>query len=484
MSLLKACADGNLHRIKVILRSTKGRHVKVQERDNHNWTCLHHAVKNGNIECVKYLLTIKELDTIAETYEGETALQLACSIPNVPLEMVFILLEANKDLVNFVNNEEVDALQYAIMQKRLDVVKLLIDSGAPANHLDLDGDTALHIASRILETDIVRYLIYETDCDPNICNEHDKTAAFIFFVNLLNKLSTSVGEPHLTADEVECFEELARFTYDENVQMENQALELFYMMDYCCRLNHLQMQNPYERIVKIFFSSPMNPRHYFAEKILQAHLPSNYCLIALVHEMNEKLSDDRFRDLHSYFFQELFTLFIADESFFNEYIAEVMSTELAVNLIINEITWFRDIDIHFTEKSTPQKLFTFIKVLILYEIDFVTLAKLCSQSLPSNLYQTVLNDVFVPLSAVVNAPLEVYWIFQYGHSLRGFVIPSETKQSETFKVVSLKNLCRASIRRYYCQNYSHYNALVLMYSLCIPTQLRNFVCYNSLNFQF
>lgn len=76
MSLLKYCADGNLIEVKTILSRTKGRKNKVQVKDNHNWTCLHHAVKSGSVECIKFLLTIPELDTTAETFEGETALHM------------------------------------------------------------------------------------------------------------------------------------------------------------------------------------------------------------------------------------------------------------------------------------------------------------------------------------------------------------------------------------------------------------------------
>lgn len=74
MSFLKHCADGNLNGIKIALKKAKHKELLVQIRDNHNWTCLHHAVRSGNVECIKHLLTVKGLDTKAETFEGDTTL--------------------------------------------------------------------------------------------------------------------------------------------------------------------------------------------------------------------------------------------------------------------------------------------------------------------------------------------------------------------------------------------------------------------------
>lgn len=81
MSLLKHCADGNLARIKAELRNRRSRQDKVEIRDNHHWNCLHHAVRSGNVDCIKYLLTIKELDTTAETFEGNTAAFITTNYP-------------------------------------------------------------------------------------------------------------------------------------------------------------------------------------------------------------------------------------------------------------------------------------------------------------------------------------------------------------------------------------------------------------------
>lgn len=103
MSLIKACAENNLTEICKIINSPKER-FQFFQTDNNRWSCLHHAVANGNVECLKHLLTVKGLDIAAETHEGHTALTLAISLPNVNQEIISVLLEANRVFVGLIND--------------------------------------------------------------------------------------------------------------------------------------------------------------------------------------------------------------------------------------------------------------------------------------------------------------------------------------------------------------------------------------------
>lgn len=462
MSLLKHCADGNLEEIMSVLRHTKGRRNKVEVRDNHNWTCLHHAVKSGSVECIKFLLTIKELDTAAESFEGETALHIACSISNISTEIVSMLVNADADLINFVNNEEVDLLQVAIIRKRLDIVKFLIDNGISVNKQDLDGDTALHIAAIDLQLDVISYLLYEAHCDATICNESEKTACILLFAQLFENLNRYSS---LSTAEIDCFEELARFTYNlYDVNNPNESeLEINQMIDFGYRYS--QPRNClYTKILKFFYVPPS--KQYFFQKILQSNVPSYHCLIVALLE-HTNTDNDQTLEMWSKFLLELFTLFLSDESFFNEYISEIMSCGRKYSER-SQAPNFCEFITQNQDSFEPQQLFRFLKALILYEIDFDVLMRCCAMILMPN----VMLTVFAPLAK--------------------FVIPDEVSddlnRSIDIKirneVVSLTKLCRKSIRTYYFKNYSHYTAIKALYSLNIPLKIRNFLCYNICNFKF
>lgn len=490
MSFLKACGKGNLDEIQAMLETdTTSKNKKLNQKSINGWNCLHRVVERNRIECTKYLLSFKELDTTAETYEGETALQIACSSPKTSIDIILMLLEANNDLVNYVNNENVGPLQSAIMSNRLDIVKVLIDYGAKVNWQDFDGEGALHIAARTRRVDCIRYLLYETDCDTSILNKHAKTACFIYFISLLTKAIDFGSDPCISQEEIECFVELVWFTY--NLPMKQSDIhEIFGMMDCCLEFYDAAIRNLYTEIVKLFFLSSINPRQYFVEKIVQANLPSDYCLITLMFGANEQIHDVNFVNLRSNFLLELFELFMANESFFQEYIAEVMSTGWKVNEL-EQVSVFCS---HLLKETSTQTLFSFIKHLIQYGIDYANFLKLCNIHLQLDMENTFLNAL-VPLSTFVNAPVQLIWTFHSEKICRNYqfneceyfladynmLLNSDTNQCE---VVSLKNLSRMSVRKYLFKNYTHYKALSIMYSLNIPLELRNYLCYNYCNLKF
>lgn len=407
----------------------------------------------------------------------------ACSIPNISLEIIEILLEANIDLINFVNNEEVDLLQCAIIQKRLDIVKLLVDHGALANKQDLDGDTSLHIAANEFQLDVIRYLIYETDCDPSVCNEKEKTACFLLFAKLLQKL---IQNPPLRVEEVDCFEELAQFTYnlhDLHNPNENEA-ELNHMIHICYHFNQPH-SCLYMSIIKLF--DVPSSKKYFFQKILDANIISCHCLIIALVEKDNTDEIHKSFEMWSNFLCELFTLFLSDESFFTEYISEIMSNGFKY-AERSQVLNFCGFIAKNRDSTLPQRLFSFLKVLILYEIDFDVFTRCCEQYL----LPAVMLNVFTPLVKFVipSYPLQesFKWLsfnYNFNESENFF---DDLKRSldldNRYEVVSLKNLCRMSIRNHYFKTYSHYNAIKALYTSNIPIQVRNFLCYNFCNFEF
>lgn len=163
--LLYACAKGDLKTMKGILADTERWRLENECRDNHHWTALHHAVDNGSIECVRLLLdNPTHVPIFAQTFEGQTALHLACERSGTSAELVRMLLEAYPDLVPMQNNEDVCALYLAIERGRDDLTKLIIEVGqADVNNEDLDGEYALFYAIRAQNYKLVVYLLSSTN---------------------------------------------------------------------------------------------------------------------------------------------------------------------------------------------------------------------------------------------------------------------------------------------------------------------------------
>ena len=58
-------------------------------------------------------------------------------------------------------------LHVACSQGNLEVVKLLVESGADVEHFDESGSTPLHCAAAGNHPDVVAYLIVDAGCDKN-----------------------------------------------------------------------------------------------------------------------------------------------------------------------------------------------------------------------------------------------------------------------------------------------------------------------------
>lgn len=340
---------------------------------------------------------------------------------------------------------------------------------------------------------MIRELLYETQCDPNTLNRHGKTAAFMYFINLLTKANDSGSDQCLTVDEINCFTELLWFTYNTQKEIKSERHEVFDMIDYCFQFSDVPIRKLYMEIVNVFIG-PAHPRRYFVETILETKLASDYCLIASMFEMNELLKDSNFISLRSNFLSEMFALFLANKPFFEEYIAEVMSTGWTFNLKDQSKAFCTELEKH---QSTAQHVCGFIKYLIRYEIDFNQFLKLTVHHLPSKMADHIAINVFVPLSKLIHVPIELAIVLGqrypselscYNFNETEYVLDDYNSyvnmDKNAFQVVSLKNLSRLTLRKYFFQKHTHYRALSLLYSLNIPLCLRNFLCYNYCNLKF
>lgn len=217
-NLLQACATGELEQIKKICNSFSD---QLDLRDNHNWRPIHHATKYGDIKCLRVLLNHPNIDTKAETFEGCTALQIACELSNTPIEIVQALVIKDKELVQWVNNEEVSPLQLAISNNRLDIVQYLVEEGnANVNYCDLDEEHSLFYAVRKMNINIIRFLLYGTDCNVHLINNNKINALELCLYNRLDdKSETSLA----------CAKELCQFVISKHTTF----LEFKRYLQYC-----------------------------------------------------------------------------------------------------------------------------------------------------------------------------------------------------------------------------------------------------------
>lgn len=111
--------------------------------DNRGWTPLHlAALADSRINCLKTIVQHSSVSINSQTFLGETALFMGCQ--NGCQEVVKLLLNQPKCLINLSNNEGVSPLHVACSEKHSKVMQLLVKHGAAINSQDLNGYTPLH----------------------------------------------------------------------------------------------------------------------------------------------------------------------------------------------------------------------------------------------------------------------------------------------------------------------------------------------------
>jgi ankyrin repeat protein len=198
VSLNEAIQKGDLDDIKSIVSEDR---AKINERDDSGNTILHNAVREGNIEIVKYLLS-QDADVNIKNSGGETALQIAIYSNNEELIKYLVsngadvnfkgvydesplhdaIMKGNIEIVKYLvsrganfntkNNVQESPLYAAVKNNRLDIVKYLISQGAEVNTKDYVGGTLLHEAASQGNLELSRYLISQ-GANTNARNKYD-----------------------------------------------------------------------------------------------------------------------------------------------------------------------------------------------------------------------------------------------------------------------------------------------------------------------
>jgi ankyrin repeat protein len=108
-------------------------HVVPLKIDEYGYTDLHNAISDNDPQMVKRLIEYESLAAEWQTCEGETPLYLACAKRDVHIGIVEILLHKFPQACHISNKDEMYPLQIATFNRRLDIVKLLIEHNAPVN---------------------------------------------------------------------------------------------------------------------------------------------------------------------------------------------------------------------------------------------------------------------------------------------------------------------------------------------------------------
>lgn len=155
------------------------------------------AVINGDVELVRKLVTTENVNF--QDKNMSTPLMFAAELenPEKSLQIVQILLDSGAD-VNLNNTLINDALIFATKTNNTDVIKLLIKAGANINNINNRGDNSLIWSSSYGNAEIVELLL-KLGANPNIQN--DKKATALHFVtsnkNITKLLLDAGANPNL-----------------------------------------------------------------------------------------------------------------------------------------------------------------------------------------------------------------------------------------------------------------------------------------------
>ena len=138
-----ACAKGDFPLIAEILVSNG---ANINQRENQGITPLMAAVMVGHIEAARKLLELGA-DTHVLDMEGKSALHFSCAKGDFP-KIVDMLLTNGAD-INQRSCRGYTPLMAAVAVGRLETVRKLLELGADIHALDMEGNSALHLACAI-----------------------------------------------------------------------------------------------------------------------------------------------------------------------------------------------------------------------------------------------------------------------------------------------------------------------------------------------
>jgi ankyrin repeat protein len=167
-----ACLRGHLAIVEMLLNHDNGL-IEIENNTEH--TPLLRAIENGLFEIVRFWLD-RGANALATTYDGSTALMLACQEePDPNLEIVRLLLAAGVP-VDARDRTRRTALHYAAHSSSIDLVReLIIEHNADMFAVDKDGDTPFDWTIHEYSTERIHVFLIEQYSN-KLTQEHGRLA--------------------------------------------------------------------------------------------------------------------------------------------------------------------------------------------------------------------------------------------------------------------------------------------------------------------
>lgn len=260
---------------------------------------------------------------------------------NVNLEIIRMIVKKKPSLVLIANNEEVPPLHEAVDNRRLDIVKLLLEYGASVNCFDLDLENSLHLAASKSDYNIIEFLLNETEVDPRARNREEMNPLCLLLVRSTNENEDLVAR---------CFYVMLESTYDKNPLTNTYVIrDIFQCAFLACVYSHTE-------IVKYLIHtvySINNSKYGFIRK-LSEHCTGNnteflYYILVFLHdeiELFDKYSFPRFYEIN-YFMCVRSVIYIMEQ---------LLPTDDAVELITTTLEHMRSIGINLRVKEFEDQI--------------------------------------------------------------------------------------------------------------------------------
>lgn len=206
--IIHAIQNGNLDLLKTFINSEN-----LNMKDRSGYTLLHIATNSDKIEIAKWLVSLGV--DINLHCNGHNVLSLALNKGNYELfnyylenkaecigrNQLNILHEAvNKNRYDIVerliekgadpnqsNNLLITPLAIAVGQKNKRIILLLLESGACANLPDKKGNTAMHLACSMGDSEIINVLLDNTECDLRLKNGLEETPFDLYWTHSIKE---------------------------------------------------------------------------------------------------------------------------------------------------------------------------------------------------------------------------------------------------------------------------------------------------------
>ncbi|KAI7861697.1 ankyrin repeat-containing domain protein [Spinellus fusiger] len=170
--LRKAAIDGNIPVVRRLAKKVEN----IQNPDpTNNYTTLMYAARHGHIELVELLLNMgHEEETISVDNQGYTVLMIAALYNQE--EIFYNYASRYPECVHAISKNGWAALLYAARNGNANLVNYMLSISADIDHIDNDGNSALHHASAWGHTTVMELLAVQ-GCNLDLQNNSQFTAS-------------------------------------------------------------------------------------------------------------------------------------------------------------------------------------------------------------------------------------------------------------------------------------------------------------------